>query len=110
MPLQHALTSTEMAGAWRATQWMIVAPAPGEKPLEGTPPLFKGTLVPGTRIGAEKLPDLWSTYGRRPLVLGRFDGGPWRRLPAVAGKADDALRSLTHLRLYYPFWDEPQSE
>jgi hypothetical protein len=87
-----------------------VAPVPGAGPLEGTPPLFKGTLVPGTRPGVEKLSALWSTYGRRPLVLGRFDGGPWRRLPAVAGKADNALRSLTHLRLYYPFWDEPQSK
>jgi hypothetical protein len=107
MPLGHALTSAEMAGAWRATQWMIVAPAPGGgPPLEGAPPLFKGTLVPGTRIGVEKLSGLWSTYGRRPLVLGRFDGGPWRRLPAVSGKVDDGLRSLTHLRLYYPFWDE----
>ncbi|MDR1649486.1 MAG: hypothetical protein LBR71_04430, partial [Synergistaceae bacterium] len=71
-----------------------------------TPPLFKGTLVPGTRPDAEKLSGLWSTYGRRPLVLGRFDGGPWRRLPAITGKADDGLRSLTHLRLYYPFWEE----
>jgi hypothetical protein len=109
MPLQHALTSTEMAGAWRATQWMIVAPVPGGGPLEGTPPLFKGTLVPGTRPG-ERLSDLWSTYGRRPLVLGRFDGGPWRRLPPVTGKADAGLRSLTHLRLYFPFWEEPQKD
>jgi hypothetical protein len=110
MPLQHALTSAEMAGAWGATQWMIVAPVPGGGPLEGTPPLFKGTLVPGTRPAVEKLPALWSTYGRRPLILGRFGGGPWRRLPAVAGKVDSGLRALTHLRLYYPFWDEPQSE
>jgi hypothetical protein len=105
MPLTHALTSVEMAGAWAATQWMIVAPAPGHKPLEGTPPLFKG-LVPGTEPGG-RLADIWSTYGRKPLVLGRFDGGPWRALPPVSGKADDALRSLTHLRIYYPFWNEP---
>jgi hypothetical protein len=109
MPLTHALTSSEMANAWKLTQWMIVAPLPGKGPLEGTPPLFEGTLVPGTQLG-DKLPDIWSTYGRKPLVLGRFDGGPWRALPSVSGKVDDALRSLTHLRIYYPFWEEPQRQ
>ena len=107
MPLTHALTSPEMASAWRLTQWMIVAPLPGEGALEGTPPLFKGTLLPGTQLN-DKLPDIWSTYGRKPLVLGRFGGGEWRALPPVSGKVDDALRSLTHLRIYYPFWGEPQ--
>jgi hypothetical protein len=105
LPLTHALTSAEMAGAWTATQWMIVAPVPGGGPLEGTAPLFEG-LVPGTEPGG-RLADVWSTYGRKPLVLGRFDGGPWQALPSVSGKADDALRSLTHLRIYYPFWNEP---
>lgn len=105
MPLKHALTSNEMAGAWTATQWMIVAPSAGENDLEGTRPLFMGTLVPGTQ-GNDRLEDMWSTYGRKPLVLGRFDGGPWRELPRVSGKVDDAFRDLTHLRIYYPFWDE----
>jgi hypothetical protein len=104
MPLVHALTSTEMDYAWKATQWMIVAPLPGEGPLEGTPPLFKG-LLPGTQLN-DRLPDMWSSYGRKPLVLARFDGGHWRRLPPVAGKVDDGLGSLTHLRIYYPFWHE----
>jgi hypothetical protein len=105
MPLKHALTSTEMESAWWATQWMIVAPLPGRPPLEGTPPLFRGALVPGTQM-SDKLTGMWSTWGRKPLVLGRFDGGPWTALPSVSGKVDDALRSLTHLRIYYPFWDE----
>jgi hypothetical protein len=109
MPLMHALTSTEMASSWKLTQWMIVAPLPGKPQLEGTPPLFKGTLVPGTQL-SDRLPDLWSTYGRKPLILGRFRGGPWQTLPAVSGKVDDALSDLTHLRLYYPFWNEPQGE
>ncbi|MDR1978266.1 MAG: hypothetical protein LBQ42_05985 [Synergistaceae bacterium] len=106
MPLTHALTSSEMASAWKLTQWMIVAPLPGKGPLEGTPPLFKG-LLPGSQLD-DKLPDVWSTYGRKPLVLGRFDGGVWKTLPPVAGKVDDALRALTHLRIYYPFWEELQ--
>lgn len=107
MPLRHALTSTEMANAWKLTQWMIIAPLPGKGDLEGTPPLFKGTLVPGTQLN-DRLTDVWSTYGRKPLVLGRFDGGPWQKLPSIDGKVDDGLRTLTHLRIYYPFWDELQ--
>jgi len=91
---------------WGGTQWMIVAPLPGKGPLEGTPPLFKG-LVPGTQLyDHDRLPDIWSAYGRKPLVLGRFGGGPWRRLPPASGQAGDGLRGLTHLRIYYPFWNE----
>lgn len=107
MPLKHALTSAEMANAWKLTQWMIVGPPPGRPDLEGTPPLFRGTLVPGTQLD-DRLADIWSTWGRKPLVLGRFDGGPWKELPPISGKVDDGLRSLTHLRIYYPFWNEPQ--
>jgi hypothetical protein len=106
MPLTHALTSSEMASAWKLTQWMIIAPLPGKKPLEGTPPLFKGALLPGSQLN-DKLPDIWSTYGRKPLVLARLNGGPWGALPSVSGKVDDALRAVTHLRIYYPFWREP---
>ena len=104
MPLTHALTSSKMASAWTATQWMILAPLPGKEALEGTAPLFKG-LLPGTQLD-DRLPDVWSTYGRKPLVLGRFGGGAWRRLSPISGKVDDGLRDLTHLRIYYPFWSE----
>ncbi|MBQ9564088.1 MAG: hypothetical protein IJU98_00740 [Synergistaceae bacterium] len=106
MPLRHALTSKEMANAWKLTQWMIVAPLPGNPPLEGTPPLFKNAFVPGTQMN-DHLTDLWSDYGRRPLVLCRLSGGPWTRLPQVSGRVDDALLNLTHLRLYCPFWNPP---
>ena len=54
--------------------------------------------------------DLWSTYGRRPLVLCRRNGGTWEHLPAVSGRQDGALKDVTHLRLYFPFWDEPQGK
>ena len=109
MPLVHALTSKEMANAWKLTQWMILAPLPGRPMLEGTAPLFKGTLVPGTQ-GDDRLADLWSTYGRRPLVLCRRGGGTWEHLPSVSGRQDGALKDVTHLRLYFPFWDEPQGK
>ncbi|MCL2009285.1 MAG: hypothetical protein FWG71_01905 [Synergistaceae bacterium] len=104
IPLTHALDSAELNYVWGATQWMIIAPLPGKGPLEGTPPLFKG-LLPGTQLD-DRLPDVWSSYGRKPLILARFDGGPWRRFSPASGQVNDALRGLTHLRIYYPFWGE----
>jgi hypothetical protein len=68
MPLEHALTSAEMESAWSATQWMIVAPLPGKPRLEGTPPLFRGSLVPGTQLD-DRLTDMWSTWGNN-IVIG----------------------------------------
>ena len=106
MPLKHALTSTEMINAWILTQWMIIAPLPNQPDLEGHAPLFKDAFVPGAQLN-DKLPDLWSHYGRRPLVLCRRNGGNWEKLPEVSGRVDDALNDVTHLRLYFPTWDEP---
>ena len=103
MPLKHALTSHEMINAWKLTQWMIIAPLPGMPDLEGQEPLFKNSLVPGPQLH-DKLPDLWCHYGRKPLVLCRRDAGNWERLPDAAGKVDDALRDITHIRIYFPFW------
>ena len=106
MPLEHA-SSTEMQGAWKMTQWMIVASVSDKKNLKGTEPLFSGGLVPGPG-GGEYLWDLWSTYGRKPLVLVRIDGGNWRMIPETSGRKDHALEGITHLRLYFPFTGEPQ--
>ena len=108
MPLKHALTSPEMLNAWKLTQWMIVAPLPGMPDLEGTTPLFKNAFVPGAQL-SDKLPDIWSHYGRRPLVLCRIDGGNWERLPEVSGKVDDGLKRITHLRIYFPSWTQPNN-
>jgi hypothetical protein len=106
MPLVHAITSKEMANAWKLTQWMIVAPLPGNPPLEGTAPLFKFAFVPGTQLN-DNLGGVFANYGRRPLALCRIDGGPWTRLPSVSGRVDDALMNVTHLRIYYPFFASP---
>lgn len=109
MPLVHALTSPEMANAWKLTQWMIVAPMPGEAPLAGREPLFKNSLVPGTQLD-DNLGSVWSTFGRRPLALCRLNGGAWTRFPEAAGKDDNALRDITHIRIYFPFWEEPMKD
>jgi hypothetical protein len=106
IPWDHALNSKEMQGAWNATQWMIIADADGKSMMGGTQPLFAGGLVPGPSRG-EKLWDLWSTYGRKSLAMVRLNGGSWTKLPLASGKADEALKSVTHLRIYFPTTKEP---
>ena len=54
--------------------------------------------------------DIWSTYGRKPLVLCRRGGGAWERLPESSGRDDYALGDLTHIRIYSPFTREPQKD
>ncbi|MDR3331102.1 MAG: hypothetical protein LBT08_00595 [Synergistaceae bacterium] len=108
IPWDHALNSKEMQGAWQLTQWLIIGPADGVSMMGGTHPLFSGGLVPGVSSN-EQLWDVWSTYGRRPLVLARLNGGEWGKLPIARGKVDDALLNVTHLRIYFPFTKEPQS-
>jgi hypothetical protein len=109
IPWDHALNSKEMQSAWSMTQWMIIAPRDGKSMMGGTAPLFAGGLVPGVARD-EKLWDVWSTYGRRSLVLARLNGGAWGKLPEAAGRADDALRSVTHLRIYFPTTRAPGLE
>ena len=109
MPLKHALTSPEMINSWSLTQWMIIAPVPDEDEneenyLEGHEPLFKNSFIPGTQLH-DKMPDLWSQYGRKSLILCRRNGGNWEKLPEVSGRVDDGLKDVTHLRLYFPAWN-----
>jgi hypothetical protein len=108
IPWDHALKSKEMQGAWSATQWMIIAPPDGKSMLGGTAPLFDGSLAPGPSRG-ERLWDLWSTYGRKSLTLARIDGGEWTMLPEASGKSDDALKRVTHIRIYFQQSKEPPS-
>jgi hypothetical protein len=109
IPWDHALTSKEMQGAWSMTQWMIIAHPDGKSMMGGTAPLFAGGLVPGA-FEHETLWDLWSTYGRKPLVMARLDGGEWGKLPVMSGRVDDGLKAVTHLRIYFPISGEPQSD
>lgn len=104
MPLKHALTSPEMINAWDMTQWMIIAPLPGNDDLEGTEPLYKHSLLPGSQLN-DSLPGLLTDYVRRPLIICRLDGGNWQKLPEIAGRVDNGLKNLTHVRIYYPAWN-----
>lgn len=105
LPFLHS-KSQEMSSAWQLTQWLIIA-SPTDRPLPGTAPLFSSNLVPGSQM-TDVLWDMWSTYGRKPLVLCRRGGGAWQRLPEASGRNDSALGDLTHLRIYSPFTEEPQ--
>lgn len=107
IPWDHAMHSKEMQNVWNMTQWLVIGPADGKSWLGGTPPLFKKGLVPGPADG-EKMWDIWSTYGRKSLVLARYNNGKWERLHESEGRADNALKSITELRLYYPFTKEIQ--
>jgi hypothetical protein len=109
IPWDHALKSKEMRGAWGATQWMIIAAADGKSMMGGSPPLFSDGLVPGPSK-RERLWNVMSTYGRKSLALARIDGGGWTTLPDASGKADDALKSVTHLRIYFPRTEWPLAE
>ena len=102
MPLKHALTSKEMISAWALTQWLIISPLPFHEDLEGREPIFKNSFLPGPQL-EDKLPGLFNQYGRRPLVLCRLDGGDWQRLPEYTGLYHNALKNITHLRIYFPY-------
>ena len=65
----------------------------GKSKLGGTPPLFKHGLVSGP-AGGEKMWDMWSSYGRRSLVLARYENGGWERLRESAGRNDNSLRGI----------------
>ena len=106
IPWDHALNSKEMQGAWQLTQWMIIGAPDGKSMLGGTAPLFAGGLVPGP-ADDEQLWDMWSTYGRKPLVMVRLNGGTWQKMPLASGKVDDALATVTHIRIYFPVTEEP---
>ena len=107
IPLAHALTSQEMASAWDLTQWLIISPLPERENimLEGHEPLFKKALIPGAQASdLKKFPDFINAYTLRPIVLCRISGGDWQKLPLVSGKDDNALKDITHIRIYYPVW------
>jgi hypothetical protein len=63
-------------------QWLIIKPAPGDAPLEGTYPLFSGVLRPGCKV--------WI----------RFDQGEWERLPEITGRVDNAF-SASYLNSFF---------
>lgn len=77
-PLQHSRSQPEMPQA------MIVAPTDPANTFEGAAPLFFGVITLGDGS---------------PVVDIKIAGGPWRQLPAMLGKVDDALTEEGFRRL-----------
>lgn len=107
IPWEHAISSKEMQAVWDLTQWLVIGHQDGKSKLGGTYPLFKFGFTTGPSSN-ERLWDVWSTYGRKSLILFRINGGEWQRISNITGKNDKALKRVTHIRLYYPFHDEIQ--
>jgi hypothetical protein len=109
IPWDHALNSKEMQGSWQMAQWLIIGPPDGKSMMGGSHPLFSGGLVPGTSKN-ERLWDIWSTYGRKPLVMARLNGSDWGQFPQKSGRDDSGLSSVSHIRIYFPITAEPLTD
>ncbi|MGC8890313.1 MAG: hypothetical protein ACP5PC_06410 [bacterium] len=83
IPIRHSYTS-EMKGAWTATQWMIISPVDNDSYLEAMPPLFRGYIRPGYRVEA------------------RFKDNLWRSLPEGKGINNTFLSDLVEFRIIIP--------
>jgi len=101
LPENHGM-SPEMANARLLTQWMVVGPPAATDPsLEGVAPLFRYFLRPVHFIkeaGGRTLDEMLESF----VVEVRLKEGPWQRMPEVAGRVDDALKDLTHVRILFP--------
>lgn len=112
-PAQHV---RDQSGG--SPQVLGVAPIKGQPGLEGTPPLFSGTL------------SLWAGGVGDPgfHVEMKVDGGPWQALPAIVGRDDAALTArglskylsaalpgqprkngVTALRIEFPAWSDERA-
>ncbi|MGI6442240.1 MAG: hypothetical protein ACOXZX_00115 [Synergistaceae bacterium] len=107
IPWEHAISSKEMQSVWDLTQWLVIGHKDGKSKLGGTYPLFKLGFTTGPSSD-ERLWDIWSTYGRKSLILFRFNGGKWQKTSSITGRNDKALKNVTHIRLYFPFQEEIQ--
>lgn len=83
IPIKHSYSS-EMKGAWTATQWMIVSPVENNQYLEGMFPLFRGCIRPGYRVEAI------------------FKDNLWRSLPEGKGLNNTFLSNLIGFRIILP--------
>lgn len=75
-------------------QYMVVAPPPARSlPLEGAPLLFS------EYIGLASDPASPANSFRVDVRVG---GGDWRSLPTLLGRKDDAISSVSHVRIRFP--------
>ncbi|MEW6203086.1 MAG: hypothetical protein AB1546_14000 [bacterium] len=101
IPENHGM-SAEMKFARLLTQWMVVGPPAVDDPsTEGTAPLFSYFIRPIYFPIDERgrtLEEMLDMY----IVQVRKSNGEWERMPTVTGRVDDALLSVTHIRILFP--------
>lgn len=107
IPSVHAM-GEDILNARLLTQWLVVGPPSvfGE-PLEGTYPLFRGTLHPDYTPSDLSAPQATKRLLLRNFVQARMDNGPWQPLPQLTGRNDRALLHLTHLRIWLSQYFSP---
>ncbi len=113
IPSNHAL-SPEMGNASRLTQWMVVAPVPGQEEfLEGMPPLFSNYLRPVYSDVALESSGWLNDVLRRYIVDVKIRGSnSWQPMPefdidpdpkkALPAWTADAISDVTHIRIFFP--------
>ncbi|MCC7478575.1 hypothetical protein IT575_08975 [bacterium] len=112
IPRDHSMSS-EMTNARLLTQWMVVGPLWAlDESWEGTEPLFNDYLYPaftpamnpdGTVNEAIQGAD---AFLDRFTVRGRYSDSPdpakYELLRESVERVDDGLKTLTHVRIYFP--------
>jgi hypothetical protein len=104
--------SPEMTAARTKTQWMVVGPLWAFDPSwEGIPPLFTDYLYPAYVPLSGKLKDGTQVTGA-DVFLDRFtvrarysdsaDPAQYELLRPTAPLTFEALKDMTHLRIYFP--------
>jgi len=102
IPDNHAM-SAEMFNARLLTQWMVIGPPSVFDPsLEGVAPFFRYFIRPvylsNREPGGKSIDELLEQF----IVQARINNGDWERMPSVSGRADDALKDVTHVRILFP--------
>ncbi|MFA6450828.1 MAG: hypothetical protein WCX65_15245 [bacterium] len=101
LPDNHGM-SEEMFNARLLTQWMVIGPTSVFDPsLEGVAPFFRYFIRP---VYIEEGP-AGRTIGemmQQFIVQVRIKNGDWERMPTAAGRVDDALKDVTHVRILFP--------
>ncbi len=102
IPENHGM-SAEMSNARLLTQWMVIGPPSVLDPsLEGVAPFFRyfirPVFFPNEAPGDKTIDQLLEQF----IVQVRINNGDWVRMPSVVGRADDALKDVSHVRILFP--------
>lgn len=112
IPRDHSM-SPEMTNARLLTQWMVVGPLYAlDESWEGSEPLFNDYLypcfTPAMKADGTVNEEIQgaAAFLDRFTVRGRYSDDPdpkkYVLLHPAEGKTDDAFKTLTHIRIFFP--------